>query len=769
LGSVSALAQAQDSILSKFLNYRKEVLQEKMFVHSDRDIYLTGETMWLKVYTVDGSFHAPSDVSKVAYVEIVDINNTPIVMEKIALENGVGTGSVFLPASLNSGSYLLRAYTSWMKNSSGDCYFRKPLTVVNSFVKLDFPTGTAVANVPNDIQLFPEGGRLLAGVSNRVGIKVNDRNGLGVDFKGGLIGETNDTLAHFNSLKFGMGSFEFTPEAGKKYRAVVRATGSSPATVNLPDVAQEGFSLRVDDKGDVLSVEVSFQPAIQSGPAVFLLAHTRQQLAKAERKSLSRGKAIFEIKKSDLKDGVSHITLFDDKSQPIAERLFFKAPEKTVAISLQSSLEEYRTRSKVTLDVQTDRAVPQMSISVFRLDSLTSTMGPSHINDFFYLTSDLRGLVESAGYYFSKDANARAAADNLMLTQGWRRFSWSDVLKPKKTFTYAPEYHGHIIRGVVKDLQGNPAEGVLAYITVPGKIVDVYTSRSDSKGNVSFEMKHFIGGQKVLTIADSVHEVELVSPFSTDKTEATWPEFKLSPSVEKNLLARSVAMQVQSIYFEDNYSTPQVDSSAFYGTADETYFLDDYTRFPVMEEVMREYVPGVLVRKQRDNFKFYLLDMVNKKPIYETPMILIDGVPIFDVNKVMSYDPLKVKKLEVVTRKFYHGLSTFPGIVSYTTYSGNLDGFELDTRYVDVDYDGLQLQREFYSPRHEYTKDSETRLPDQRSLLYWDPTLSTDNTGKQNPQFFTSDVQGTYQIVVEGMTNDGSSGYATHVFKVKGK
>jgi hypothetical protein len=243
----------------------------------------------------------------------------------------------------------------------------------------------------------------------------------------------------------------------------------------------------------------------------------------------------------------------------------------------------------------------------------------------------------------------------------------------------------------------------------------------------------------------------------------------MSPSTEKILIARSVGMQVQKIYGEDRYITPRVDSSAFYGKADETYFLDDYTRFPVMEEVMREYVPGVLVRKQRDKFRFILLDDVNKKPLYDKPMILIDGVPVFDVNKVMAYDPLKVKKLEVVTRNFYHGVTTFPGIVSYSTYQGDLDGYELDAQYVQIDYAGLQLQREFYSPRHEYTSENEARLPDQRSLLFWDAALSTDKTGKKETLFFTSDVEGTYQVVVEGLTNDGRAGFGTQVFKVKGK
>ncbi|HMJ71046.1 MAG TPA: hypothetical protein VK508_19230 [Cyclobacteriaceae bacterium] len=762
-------ATAQDSVLTKFLNYRKEVVQEKMFLHTDRDVYLTGEIMWLKIYTVDASLHAPIDISKIAYVELVDADNQSVLKEKIALSGGIGTGSIFLPASIANGNYLLRAYTSWMKNFSADFYFKKPVSIINSFVRPDVETTGTVSVSNNDVQLFPEGGTLLAGVVNKIGVKVNDRTGLGLAFSGSLVSDGNDTVAHFHSSQFGMGSFDFTPVSGKKYRAVVHVPGSPRTIVSLADAATEGYSMRVTDNGDALTVEVSFQPSMQSGPAIFLLAHTRQQVAKAERKTVSQGKASFEIKKKDLKDGVSHITLFDNQSRPIAERLYFKQPENNVDITVESDKSEYQTRSKVALRIQTAGAVPQMSMSVYRLDSLITSPGTSHIDDFFYLTSDLNGRVESPGYYLTNTAEARAAADNLMLTQGWRRFNWTELLKSKPSFTYAPEYHGHLVRGLTKDLSGNIAPSLFAYVTVPGKIIDVNASRSNSKGEVLFELQRFIGSKKVLTVVDSLHQVELLSPFSDQPSTIKWPALKMSPSIEKNLLARSVGMQVQKIYYEDKYVAPTVDSSAFYGKADETYLLDDYTRFPVMEEVMREYVPGVFVRKQHNNFKFYLVDVVNKKPIYETPMILLDGVPVFDVNKVMAFDPLRVKKLEVVTRKFYHGIATFPGIVSYTTYRGDLGGFELDAQYVQINYEGLQLQREFYSPRHEYVNENEGRLPDQRSLLFWTGSLTTDNTGTRDQQFFTSDVEGTYQIIIEGITTKGSAGFATHTFRVKSK
>src|SRR5688572_5792325 len=94
-----------DTLVKKFQDYRANALQEKIYTHLDRNFYLTGETMWFKIYTVDGTLHRPIDVSKVAYVEILDKANLPVLQTKIALHNGGGNGSLFLPASLNSGHY----------------------------------------------------------------------------------------------------------------------------------------------------------------------------------------------------------------------------------------------------------------------------------------------------------------------------------------------------------------------------------------------------------------------------------------------------------------------------------------------------------------------------------------------------------------------------------------------------------------------------------------------------------------------------------------
>jgi hypothetical protein len=248
------------------------------------------------------------------------------------------------------------------------------------------------------------------------------------------------------------------------------------------------------------------------------------------------------------------------------------------------------------------------------------------------------------------------------------------------------------------------------------------------------------------------------------------PELKLNEKHSEELLSRSIAMQVQDIYYNEQtrnlFSKPKVDSSAFYGRADNTYFLDDYTRFPVMEEVMREYVPGVFVRKRRDGFHFLVIDQVNGGILPGDPMVLVDGIPVFDVDDIMKMDPLRVQKLEVVKRQYYLGQAVFSGIVSYSTYNGDLSDLKLNPQSISLDYDGLQLQREFYSPRYDIKVDTD-RLPDQRYLLHWQPDIFTDEEGKQKVEFYTSDVPGNYRVVAEGLSKDGLSGTRILNFSVE--
>ncbi len=772
---ISAQQLPLDSLRQRFDRFRKNGLQEKIYLHTDRSGYLTGETMWFKVYLADGSFHRPSAMSDVAYIEILDRTTQAVLQTKVGLVDGKGNGSLFLPATLNSGNYTIRAYTSWMKNFSADYYFHKPVGIINAFKKTEPETKAVASSL--DAQFFPEGGTLLSGLKNKVGFRVINSSGKGIDFKGSIINQQNDTLVSFKPLAFGIGNFTFIPQADQIYRAVIREASGKQSIFKIAPVSPKGYALHVTDSTDqILRVEVN---AItdEASSLIYTFVHARQIIGYAEAKNSKQGTTIFTINKNDLPEGINHITIFDGNLKPVGERLYFKKPATTLSIAVKADQSQYSTRRRVRVDLQTllntEAKVADLSVSVYKIDSLFNTATES-IQDYFWITSDLKGTIESPEYYLSNDVSVKEAIDNLMLTHGWRRFQWNDVIASKYTaVNFLPEYRGHIVKGIVRNVDGSPATRILTYLAAPGKITRLYGSRSNDKGEVFYEMQKFAGSTNVILQTnvkrDSTQRIEIFSPFSDTFSSRTISPFQLAPERGKELLERSVALQVQDVYYRDQlekFSNRETDSTAFYGPPDEKYMLDAFTRFQVMEEVMREYVPGVMVRKRKDGFHFLVLDDVHRAIFDDTPLMMLDGVPIFDEDEIMTFDPLKVKKLEVVRRRYYLGPLSFPGIVSYTTYTGDLGGFQLNPKSVKLNYEGLQLQREFYSPRYETQPQRQSRMPDQRTLLYWNPSVTTAADGKQQLEFYTSDQAGNFQIVVEGMTQDGAVGSGSHSFTV---
>jgi hypothetical protein len=105
-----------DTLRNKFESFQQKNLQEKIYVHLDHTSYVTGETLWVKIYCVDSRAHILLDASKVVYVEVIDRHGQSVLKTKIKLMNGEGDGSFFLPATLDSDNYTLRAYTNWIKN-----------------------------------------------------------------------------------------------------------------------------------------------------------------------------------------------------------------------------------------------------------------------------------------------------------------------------------------------------------------------------------------------------------------------------------------------------------------------------------------------------------------------------------------------------------------------------------------------------------------------------------------------------------------------------
>lgn len=361
-----------------------------------------------------------------------------------------------------------------------------------------------------------------------------------------------------------------------------------------------------------------------------------------------------------------------------------------------------------------------------------------------------------------------------MLTQGWRRFRWNNILNGKSAvFNFLPEYNDHLISAkVTNTITGHPAEDVLVYLSVPGKRVQLYASKSDSLGRLIFNTKQLFGPGEIIAQTnserDSTFRIDVLSPFSEQYTKYNMPGINITPGMQKTLEEHSLAMQVQNIYAGNKikqFYDPGVDSSGFFGKPYKTYLLDNYTRFTTMEEVLREYIREVNVVQSH---KRYHIKVLNDKGFLDgDPLVMLDDVPVFNIDKVIAIDPLKVKKLEVIRDRYYYGPSVQEGILSYTTYKGDLGGVEMDPHAVVLDYEGLQLQREFYSPVYDTEEVVKSRIPDFRNLLFWQPNVNINTDGKGQLSFYTSDQTGKFIGLIQGLTPNGDAGSRYFTFDVK--
>src|SRR5580704_5166237 len=110
-----------DHLGQAYSQYQQTHYQEKIFVHTDKQFYLSGEIIWFKLYTVEAGLFRMSALSKIAYIEILNKDQKSVLQGKIYLNQGLGNGSFYLPSTVPSGNYKLRAYTNWMKNYGIDC------------------------------------------------------------------------------------------------------------------------------------------------------------------------------------------------------------------------------------------------------------------------------------------------------------------------------------------------------------------------------------------------------------------------------------------------------------------------------------------------------------------------------------------------------------------------------------------------------------------------------------------------------------------------
>jgi hypothetical protein len=183
-----------------------------------------------------------------------------------------------------------------------------------------------------------------------------------------------------------------------------------------------------------------------------------------------------------------------------------------------------------------------------------------------------------------------------------------------------------------------------------------------------------------------------------------------------------------------------------------------------MEEVLREYVYEINVGvKGKGNLKFKLLNENSLSYHTQDILVMVDGIPISDPDKIFTLDPLKIRRIDIIPRNYLLGNAFFFGLANFSTYKENHEGIDLDPKAVVLDHEGLQIKREFYSPDYSNNERLLSRIPDLRTTLFWSARADSN----QPIQFYTGDNKGRYRVAIQGINKEGEPLTCLTEFEVK--
>ncbi|MEM9858790.1 MAG: hypothetical protein AAF843_15635, partial [Bacteroidota bacterium] len=263
-------------------------------------------------------------------------------------------------------------------------------------------------------------------------------------------------------------------------------------------------------------------------------------------------------------------------------------------------------------------------------------------------------------------------------------------------------------------------------------------------------------------------QIEIMSPFSVG-SKKTSPLNAFPLTSRKAFEKLNVNIQLSQIYREfskiNGVNTPKYSTSTrFYGRPDHVYQLDNYTRFETINDLFIEYIRAAFIKKRKGQFKIFVFNNETEKQI--PALLLLDDVPIEDTDFILDFDPLKLKTIEIIEDSYLFNGTSAPSIINFITYKGNLGGVNLPEYLLAKAYQGIQTPRDFYSPNYGTDKEKLERIPDYRNTLYWNPKATVSDDGKAVFEFYTADQAGTYQVEINGITNQGRAIYVNKNFVV---
>jgi len=802
------------SIGEKLKSHQDQYPLEKVYLGHDRPYYAPGDTIWCQAWLLEGRSHLTFEEPSILHVDWYNEQGECLRSYLLKInEEGQATFEIPTSPEDSSGVYYLRAYTQYQRNFDPAYQFQKSILLTSE------GPAVAQAKASNDfsLQFFPEGGYLVQNCLGKVAFLATDTSGRPIQVSGILQKRDGSPVQAIQSLHEGMGAFSFTPKPREEYQVVCTYQGMEK-TFLLPAPLQEGYQLLVNNRKEAF-LEFSIRPSPGKRlVGLQVVGHLRGQVFLDETVQVEEiyGK---RIARTNLPSGLIQLTVFDQKDRPIAERLLFnRNAREEVEVQINKNPSVFNPRTKVDLELNTlQEQAPidsRLSISVYNSELITPQKDGLNIQNYLWLQSDLQRPIPNAHQYLQEDTpQARLFLDYLLMTRGWRRFNWQEVLTGAPQILYPPEQHISIAGKVS---QGRKQEPVKAEVFLSKLDQEDFMSLNlitQEDGLFIFEGFDFQGSTDLVLQANEynprkkkkrkkgevkrvgnknvdIERIELnalpfikrqydlpqMAPEEREQYAQAVENIQIAKAAYRDILIDEIAeLEITESRLSENQKRAEelkadFDASGIpYTPMLRTRYLDDlptkgmqYT--DIYELIGAQYPSVVIDRRNPSDKKVIMPNRRNSGVTTEAgaALMIVDGM-IIDQNTggtIPPILPLDVKSISILsaTQAFYRfGEPARGGAVIIMTREERLEmGNKSSTKIkgtLNFTHPGYYQARTFYSPPYPLPRAVSAR-PDLRTTLYWNPALKINDQG-ETFSFFTGDQTGTFTIQVEGISTDG--------------
>jgi TonB-dependent SusC/RagA subfamily outer membrane receptor len=754
--------------------------QQKVYLHIDKTSYNAGDIIWVKAYLLNGLNHLPDTLSTNLYVELISPFETRVEIKRFQMFKGFGVGDFVLSDTLPEGLYQIRAYTNWMQNFDEAFYFNRNFNVTNpGYSKLISPKQARVnqKELVNrqkmaddiDLQFMPEGGVLVNDLLSTVGFKAVNQLGKGVELKGSVVDESGTEVTPFETFFKGMGRFLLTPKKGKKYFAVVK-TGNINLRVPLPQSLETGMVMHVENSAKVLSVSLKAnKPATNDRTAneVLLVGQIGGRIYYHRTVYLENNSNELTIEKAHFPSGIMQLTAFSGRGMPLAERLVYNNRQDYMKIRMAATDTFDAKGIKLLLNFsvtdQNNNPLPSnLSLSVTREKSAVPSVNNDNIVSNLLLSSDLKGFIEDPYEYFVDNSPFhQQALDNLMLTNGWRRFDWAKILAGEYPEIKYHEERGIAIYGLITlDFFNIPLKNCKVQLSILSSYNDVFTQFSNDKGYFLFENMVYYDtvkvkieawrqtGRRNLLIVLPADKINEIRKFQGESSLVTQSE-------RDNKAFRIERYEESKIALEKERKDKEENTNELHGIYNEPDFILRSSEFPKgsrdIVEVMRGRIPGVNVYGNQ-----IIIRGPNTLMGSNQPLFLIDGVPTRDIEDIRAIPIEQIDRVEVLKgpSAAIYGMRGANGVIAVYTKRGQF----MKRGVIEFEMLGYSTPRNFYQPK--YLPENE---PESNYTVLWQPLILTDSTGTARVVLDKPVIKGDYRFTVEGVSYLGHVGVLNEI------